>query len=210
MDVRVQPPGRQSSRGQAMSRFVGHCHGCRREDREVETRYDRGALTLCDDCVDRGPIIRNRLTAPLARAPAPARPQQTDVSSSRSCSVDAPVPVPVPVPYLLPQEGERADVEVLLDRHETWGDSVEMPPMQELPRWATPAMRLVYGDLALCVALHVAAGDDGSVIYAVDWGGGRLGIGGGTGSTALKRFGAGPPLLLLKKPPPWPPEPRWP
>lgn len=31
-------------------RFIGHCHGCRRDDREVETRYDRGARTLCDRC----------------------------------------------------------------------------------------------------------------------------------------------------------------
>jgi hypothetical protein len=31
-------------------RWIGHCHRCRREDREVQTRYEHGARTLCDDC----------------------------------------------------------------------------------------------------------------------------------------------------------------
>src|SRR4051812_29161838 len=33
------------------TRWVGHCHGCRRYDREVEARNDtHAAKTLCDDC----------------------------------------------------------------------------------------------------------------------------------------------------------------
>lgn len=37
------------------ARWIGHCHRCRREDREVQTRCEHGARTLCDDCYARTP-----------------------------------------------------------------------------------------------------------------------------------------------------------
>jgi hypothetical protein len=42
----------------AEPRWVGYCHGCRRFDVEVETRYDHGARTLCDWCCDRPTTAR--------------------------------------------------------------------------------------------------------------------------------------------------------
>jgi hypothetical protein len=34
-------------------RWIGHCHGCRRDDREVQTYYEHSAKTLCDACAER-------------------------------------------------------------------------------------------------------------------------------------------------------------
>jgi Crp-like helix-turn-helix protein len=31
-------------------RWLGYCHGCRRVDREIQTRYEHAAKTLCDAC----------------------------------------------------------------------------------------------------------------------------------------------------------------
>jgi hypothetical protein len=55
-------------------RFTGHCHRCRREDREVETRYDRGAQTLCDGC------YAASQAPPPSRAPA--RTHEAEPSSA--------------------------------------------------------------------------------------------------------------------------------
>ncbi len=106
----------------------------------------------------------------------------------------APVPVPVPVPYLADDllEGERADLDVLLRAHEIGRAPVEPVPLPELIG-ATSAMTRVLKDMAFCSGLLRAAGDDGTVIYAVDWAAARLGITGKTVSVALKRlrhFGA--------------------
>jgi hypothetical protein len=42
-----------SAAGRAPFRWTGYCHGCGRFDREVETRYEHAAKTLCDDCAGR-------------------------------------------------------------------------------------------------------------------------------------------------------------
>ena len=59
---------------------------------------------------------------------------------------------------------------------------------KELPPWATPAMRQVLEHLALCAGKLLAAGDDGTVIYAVDWAAKRLPLSSSTVSTALRRL----------------------
>jgi hypothetical protein len=121
----------------------------------------------------------------LARRYADEGKEQEHHSSS-STSPPASVPVPVPVPYL---EGERADVRVLLDRYERGEIHADPAPTRELPAWVPPATRRVLVHMALCVALLLKYGgpaDDGTVIYAVDPMGARLGLAGKTVSVALK------------------------
>lgn len=98
-------------------------------------------------------------------------------------------PVPVPVPSIGAKSGnvdleERADLRVLLDAYE--GAPVELLPLPELPGWATPVTHRVLQDMALCSGLLRAAGDDGTVIYAVDWAAARLGLSSSTVSVALR------------------------
>jgi DNA-binding transcriptional ArsR family regulator len=108
-------------------------------------------------------------------------------ASPHSVTAPSPVAVPVPVPSI--GEEERADLDVLLD---TKADAVSLETVELSPR-ATPAMRRVLDDLAHCSGLLRAAGDDGTVIYAVDWAAKRLGLSSSTVSIALRRlrkFGA--------------------
>lgn len=176
-------------------RFVGHCHGCRRDDREVETRYDRGARTLCDVCAER---------TPPAPTHAPEPSGEEALHSPSAIAVPAPVHVPVPVPYLDPEEGdaERADLRVLLDLYAEARAPVERVPLPELPGWATSAMERVLRDVAFCSGLLRAAGDDGTVIYAVDWAAGRLGLSGKTVSVALRALRRCGALRLVRTLPP--------
>src|SRR4051794_28055904 len=55
-------------------RWVGYCHGCRRDDREVETHYEHAARTLCDACAGRTPAAPRRPAAePPTATPAVRR-----------------------------------------------------------------------------------------------------------------------------------------
>src|SRR5690349_1779597 len=54
-------------------RWVGYCHGCRRTDREVETRYEHAARTLCDACA-RPNRQQRRHPAPAPATPAKLTP----------------------------------------------------------------------------------------------------------------------------------------
>jgi hypothetical protein len=107
----------------------------------------------------------------------------------------SPVPVPVPVPSI----EEREDLDVLLAAGELKPQHVET---KELPEWATASMRQVLDHLALCSGLLLAAGDDGTVIYAVDWAAKRLGLSGSTVSIALRRLRRCGAIRLVKVLPP--------
>src|SRR3954451_667240 len=50
-------------------RWTGYCHSCRRYDVEVETRYARGAKTLCHTCA---PRTSRRATPAPTRRTAPS------------------------------------------------------------------------------------------------------------------------------------------
>jgi DNA-binding transcriptional ArsR family regulator len=115
----------------------------------------------------------------------------------------SPVPVPVPVPSI---EGEdRADLDVQLDAYKAGKVEPVQVETRELPAGATRPMRQVLEDLALCSGLLLAAGDDGSVIYAVDWAAKRLGLSGSTVSTALRRLRKCGAIRIVKVLPPVPP-----
>jgi len=45
---------RRGCRLGSTKRWRGFCHGCKHYDAEVETRYDRGAKSLCDHCYGKG------------------------------------------------------------------------------------------------------------------------------------------------------------
>lgn len=48
-------------------RWVGHCHGCRRDGANVETRYEHGARPLCDECAARArSCSSNRSASPTS------------------------------------------------------------------------------------------------------------------------------------------------
>jgi hypothetical protein len=51
-------------------RWIGYCHGCQRDDREVQTRYERAAKTLCDECSGSGTIPSATPAAVLHRQSA--------------------------------------------------------------------------------------------------------------------------------------------
>lgn len=119
-------------------------------------------------------------------------------ASPHSVTAPSPVDVPVPVPYL---EGERADLDALLDRDA----DVQRVEQKELPPWATPSMQQVLDHLAQCSGLLLAAGDDGTVIYAVEWAARRLGLSGKTVSIALRRLRKCGAIRLVKVLPPVPP-----
>jgi hypothetical protein len=63
-------------------------------------------------------------------------------------------------------------------------------------------MRQVLDHLAFCSGLLLAAGDDGTVIYAVDWAAKRLGLSGSTVSIALRRLRKCGAIRLVKVLPP--------
>jgi DNA-binding transcriptional ArsR family regulator len=73
---------------------------------------------------------------------------------------------------------------------------------QELPQWAKPSMRQVLDKLALCSGLLLAKGDDGTVIFAVDWAAERFGVSGSTVSIALRRLRKCGAIRLVKVLPP--------
>ena len=125
-------------------------------------------------------------------------PKGRNVSSSyvAGSSVDVPVPVPSVGEEELP--GERADLEVQLDRYHAGDLHVEPPELPRLPEWATPAMERVLGDMVFCSTLLRTAGDDGTVIYAVDWAAKRLRLSGSTVSVALRRLRKCGAIRLVK------------
>src|SRR4051794_36248459 len=58
-------------------RWVGYCHGCGRADREVETRYEHAARTLCDPCAGRLPV-RSPTHAPAVARLSPSTARALD------------------------------------------------------------------------------------------------------------------------------------
>ena len=163
-------------------RWIGYCHGCRRDDREVETRHDRAARSLCDTCATR------------AQPQAVGSPEPLLLTE-----VGVPVPVPVPVPSIEKQGlQERPDLRVELDRCEAGEVDANRVPTMALPSWATAAMRDVLDDLAFCSGVLRAAGDDGTVIYAVDWAARRVGRSGSTVSIALRALRRCGAIRLVK------------
>jgi hypothetical protein len=63
-------------------------------------------------------------------------------------------------------------------------------------------MHRVLDDLVFCSGLLLAAADDGTVIYAVDWAAKRLGLTGKTVSIALRRLRKCGAIRLVKVLPP--------
>jgi hypothetical protein len=164
----------------AAFRWTGVCYDCGRE-RELETRYDHAAKALCDECAASRPLSGSGPDEVKEREVKERERSSDDPSSSTK------VVVPVPVPVPLPTDGERPDLEVLLDDHRRGRAPVEPIPLPNLD-WATAATRRVLGDMALCSGLLRAAGDDGTVIYAVDWAARRLSLSSRTVSVALRRL----------------------
>jgi hypothetical protein len=138
-----------------------------------------------------------------ARAQAVARdstPGNTNVgttslpsSSSSTANVKgSDVPAPAPVPSFCWFRGdlgpdERLNLQVLLEMWEQEGRT-EFPrsELPDLPPGLRPSVGRVRDDLAFCSDLLRAAGDDGTVYYAVDWAAGRLGLSSGAVSEALR------------------------
>lgn len=136
---------------------------------------------VCEHCFARA----------LPAGDAPRAPTRTHTRTTPLESTTSPmsaVEAPVPVPSIEEAGGrdERADLRVELDRYAA-GDTaprrIEAPP---LPTWATRATRLVFADLLLCSGLLRAAGDDGTVMYGVDWAAARLRLSSSTVSVALR------------------------
>lgn len=134
--------------------------------------------------------------------------------TSQSILSDAVAPAPrssLLAPFKSPGRGDlgpggRADLEVLIAEYKTAGVHAESLPVASLahvhdPR-ARASMHRVLTDLAFCSALLREAGDDGTVIYAVDWAARRLGLGSATVSRALKRLRACGAIRLVRVLPP--------
>ena len=95
---------------------------------------------------------------------------------------------------------------MLLDAYEAGQLEPVHVETQELPRWATPSYKQVLDKLALCSGLLLAKGDDGTVMFAVDWAADRFGFSGSTVSTALRRLRLCGAIRLVKVLPP--PDPK--
>jgi hypothetical protein len=139
----------------------------------------------CRECFERAADSRNPERADLSDSGVSVPKGR---NASHSLREGSSVPVPVPVPYL---DGERADLDELLNRHAKGQIRPETVPLPELPAYATDSMRRVLKHMALCVGLiraENAPGDDGTVIYAVDWAARHVGLSGKTVSVALGKL----------------------
>lgn len=67
----------------AEPRWIGHCHGCRRFDVEVETRWDRAAKTLCDRCYGRRPTTTRCQEGDVAKRGVLPRGSQEGLEETR-------------------------------------------------------------------------------------------------------------------------------
>jgi len=85
-----------------------------------------------------------------------------------------------------------------LDRYAAGDTVAQRVQALPLPAWATLAMRHVFDDLLLCSGLLRAAGDDGTVIYAVDWAAARLRLSSSTVSVALRALRSCGAIRLVK------------
>lgn len=100
----------------------------------------------------------------------------------------APVTATAPAPFKSrPLDDERADLDWLL--HTKEHPQVTVPKFDWIadPR-ARASTEQVYAHMAMCSQLLRDAGDDGTVIYAVDWAARHTGISSPTVSRALRRL----------------------
>jgi hypothetical protein len=122
-----------------LDRFTGHCHACRRDDREVETRYDHGARTLCDDCASRA---------------------TNHAEGSLQSAVSGPGPGP---------GTRERDLPLVYELLGLWrAGKIKPVPVRlgRLPEHATEPMRLIADDIALRLGLLLAEGVTRALPYA--------------------------------------------
>ena len=101
------------------------------------------------------------------------------------------------------KEEKRADLDWLLFQHEQSEKPIAAPKAPNLEWIRDPrsreSARLVLELLMLSSELLKAEGEDGTVIYAVDWVGLHLGIAGETVSRALRRLESAGLIELVKE-----------
>jgi hypothetical protein len=158
-------------------RWVGFCHGCQRDDVEVEPRSDRHEKTLCDRCAEHRPVLlktspiygNDTLTTPPRPRPE-TLPLQGNETRTRTRTRDyQQVRRTREEPQAAETPAETAEVDELLSDYETGKIAPAPIRLRELPPGATAALEKVRADFMLVAGLRLAVDDPRPVPYGCEW-----------------------------------------